>query len=126
MTPRAKPTSVEEYLAALEEPAASLIGEVRALVRASLPAASEALKWSSPAAVHPSGMILLIYSAHRQHANVTFTPSTRAAFAEELAEFETGKGSVKLRYDRPVPAALLREMIEHRLREYEQDGVTWM
>ena len=121
-----KPTTVDEYIAALEEPAAGLIRELRALGRETVPAASEALKWGSPALIHPSGMILTIASAHKHHANVTFTPSTREAFDAELAGFETGKGSVKLPYDQPVPAALLRRMLEHRLREYEQDGVTWM
>lgn len=126
MVPAQKPTTVEEYLAALPDPAAALIREVRALAREVVPEAGEALKWSSPALLHPSGMILVIYSAHRQHANVTFTPSTREAFAEELSGFETGKGSVKLPYDRPVPAQLLRRMVAHRVREYEQEGVTWM
>jgi uncharacterized protein YdhG (YjbR/CyaY superfamily) len=121
-----KPTTVEEYIAALEEPAASRMRELRTLAREAAPEAGEALKWGSPALLHPSGMILLICSAHRRHANFTVTPSTREAFTEDLTGFETGKGSVKLPYDVPVPAALLRRMIAYRLREYEEDGVTWM
>lgn len=126
MNAATKPTTVDEYHAALEGPAAALMGQLRELVREELPQSTEALKWNAPATVHPSGTILLMMSAHRAHANVTFTPSTREAFAEELADFETGKGSVKLRYGLPLPADLLRAMIAHRLREYEQDGVTWM
>lgn len=126
MTPSAKPTTVEEYYGALEEPAAGLMATLRALIRAGLPGTSEALKWGAPARVHASGMILLICSAHRHHVNFTVTPSTREAFAEELSDLETGKGSVKLPYGEPLPSDLLRRMIAHRLREYEDDGVTWM
>lgn len=126
MTSSARPTTVEEYHAALDGPAAELMGQLRALVREELPQSSEALKWGAPATLHTSGMILLICSAHRQHANFTVTPSTREAFAEELTDFETGKGSVKLPYGEPLPAPLLRRMIAHRLREYEDDGVNWM
>lgn len=126
MSVSAKPTTVDEYHAALEGPAAELMQRLRELIREELPQSTEALRWSAPATLHPSGMILLICSAHRAHANVTFTPSTREAFAEELTELETGKGSVKLRYGQPVPAGLLRRMIAFRLREYEKGGVTWM
>lgn len=126
MTAAAKPATIDDYIAALEEPAASRMRELRALARETVPEAAEALKWGHPAFVHPQGTILFVCSAHRHHANITFTPSAREAFAEELAAFETGKGSVKLPYDIAVPAPLLRRMISHRLREYEDDGVNWM
>lgn len=124
--PAARPTTIDEYLAALEDPARARIAALRRLVREELPAADEAIKWGSPAFVHPSGTILLVVSAHKGHANVTVTPSTKDAFAAELDGFETGKGSVKLPYDAPVPEELLRRMVRHRLVEHEQDGVGWM
>lgn len=126
MNTAAKPSTVDEYHAALEGPAAELMTALRILVRDELPRSTEALKWNAPATLHPSGMILLICSAHREHANFTVTPSTREAFDEELQGHETGKGSVKLPYGQPLPEDLLRRMIAHRVREYEDDGVTWM
>lgn len=120
------PTMIDEYIASHDEPAATLLRELRALSRDAAPATTEAIKWGSPAYVHPQGTIMFVFSGHKQHANVTFTPSTREAFAAELAAFETGKGSVKLPYDRPVPVELLRRMITHRIEEFEQDGVNWM
>lgn len=126
MTRPGKPTTVEEYIAALDEPAAARMRELRALSRDAVPSAREALKGGSPAFLHPSGTILFLCSAHRHHANFTLTPSTREAFDEELAAFGTGKGSVTLTYDAPVPTQLLRRMIAHRVREHEDDGVNWM
>lgn len=128
MTPPAasRPTTIDEYLDALEEPARSRLRELRALVREELPSATEAIKWGSPAFVHPAGTILLVVSAHRKHANFTVTPSAKEAFAEELEGLETGKGSVKLPYEVPLPEELLRRMARHRLREFEDEGVNWM
>jgi uncharacterized protein YdhG (YjbR/CyaY superfamily) len=71
-------------------------------------------------------VILFMLSAHKAHASVAFTPSTREAFAEQLTGFETGKGTVKLPYDQPPPTALLKAMIEHRVIEFERDGMKWM
>lgn len=121
-----KPTTVDEYIAGLPDHAAARLEELRKLSRKAAPAATEALRWGHPAMVHSTGTILFVYSAHKHHANITFTPSTREAFAEELAGFDTGKGSVKLPYDDPVPVELLRRMVGHRIREFEDDGVTWM
>lgn len=126
MTRSAKPTTVAEYLALREGPALELLTELRAISREAVPEATETLKWGSPAYVHPRGTILFMVSGHTKHANFTLTPSTREAFTEELAAFETGKGSVKLPYGQPVPAALLRRLIAHRVREFEEDGVNWM
>lgn len=125
MAPSVKPTTIDEYVAALEEPAATRLRELRVLVHEAAPGATETLKWGAPAFLHPGGMILVICSAHRDHANMTVTPSTLEAFAEELSGFGTGKGSVRLPYDAPVPTELLRRMVAHRLREYEEHGVTW-
>lgn len=126
MTSSAKPTTIDEYIATLDEPARSRLTELRALAQAAVPEASEALKWGSPAYLHSRGTILFVCSAHRRHANFTVTPSTREAFAEELADYETGKGSVNLPYTTPVPTELLRRMIAYRRREFEVDGVNWM
>ena len=127
MTPAAsRPTTIDEHLASLEDPARSRLAELRALVREELPAASEAIKWGNPAFLHPRGTILLVISTHKAHANFTVTPSAKEAFAAELEGLESGKGSVKLPYDRPIPEDLLRRMARHRLAEFEQDGVNWM
>ena len=127
MTPAApRPTTIDELLASLEDPAGSRLAELRALVREELPEATEAIKWGNPAFLHPRGTILLVISTHKAHANFTVTPSAKEAFAAELEGLESGKGSVKLPYDRPIPEDLLRRMARHRLAEFEQDGVNWM
>ncbi|UEJ83074.1 DUF1801 domain-containing protein [Brachybacterium halotolerans subsp. kimchii] len=120
-----KPKTVEEYFAGLDGPALELAQQLRELAREVVPEASEQLKWGNVAWVHPQGMILFVVSTHAKHANAAFTPSTREAFDAQLEDFETGKGTVKLPYGRPAPVDLLREMMRHRLREYEVDGVTW-
>ena len=126
-----KPTTPDEYLAALQGPARELLTALRRLVQETLPDADEALKWAltgppTPVAwLHPDGMILVVASAHKDHANLVVTPSTLGAFEDQLAGFTTGKGRVSLPYGEEIPGELLRRIIEHRRREYEQDGVTW-
>lgn len=121
-----RPTTIDEYIAGLAPPARERIAEMRALVNETAPELTEAVKWRSPAFLHASGVIMLVVSAHRMHANITFTPSTKEAFAAQLADFTTGKGSVQLPYDRPLPTELLQRMIRYRIAEHVDDGVMWM
>ncbi|GIE89075.1 iron chaperone [Actinoplanes regularis] len=121
-----KPQTVDDYLEGFVGQARELLEQLHTLARETVPDASEAIKWGHPAWVHPSGTILFVISGHAKHANFTFTPSTREAFVLELGDLETGKGSIKLPYDRPVPTDLLRRMIAYRVREHEDDGVLWM
>ena len=88
------------------------------------PEATEELKWGHPA--YSLETILFVFSGHNNHANLVFTPSTRQAFADELSGLTTGKGSVQLPYADPLPTALLTRMIEHRIKEFELEGVRWM
>jgi uncharacterized protein YdhG (YjbR/CyaY superfamily) len=117
---------VDAYIDGFPELARALLRELRDLARAVVPQATETLKWNEPAYVHPHGTILFQFSGHKAHANMTFTPSVREAFEDELVNFETGKGSVKLFYGQPAPHDLLERMMLARVREYEDEGVTWM
>ena len=121
-----RPQSIDDYLEGFTGQDRELLEQLRALGREAAPQADEAVKWGYPAWVHPSGTILFMVSGHAKFGSITFTPSTREAFDVELADFATGKGSIKLPYGRPVPDDLLRRMIAFRVREHEDDGVLWL
>lgn len=121
-----RPETIDEYIEGFTGPARELLEQLRRLAREAVPQANEAIKWGCPAWVHPSGTILFMVSGHARHASVIFTPSTRERFDADLTGWATGKGTVKLPYGDPVPAELLRRMIESRVREHEDEGVLWM
>ena len=121
-----KTVTIDDYIAVAPEAGRSLLERLRALCQDAAPHAAEQIKWAHPAYVHPDGVILVMFSAHRAHASLLFTPTTRAAFADDLVGYRTGKGTVALPYDVPPSQTILRRMIEFRIRECEHDGVKWM
>jgi len=121
-----KPKTVDEYLNNFSGEQKTKLNELRNSIREVLPDSDEALKWGSPAFLDKDGMILLIFSGHKQHMNVVVTPSTKEALQKELANYETGKGSVKLSYDEPLPIALIKMVVSYRADEYRNGGVKWM
>lgn len=114
------------YIAAAAEEHRDRLAELREVCRTAVPDAGEAIKWGSPAYLHPEGTILFVFSVHKKHTNVTFTPSIRKHFDDQLTDWETGKGSVKIPHDKPLPGHLLTRMMQARWREFEEDGVNWM
>lgn len=121
-----KPTTVDVYIDQSPDAGRRLLQEIRALCRKSAPEAVERIKWGHPAYVHPDGVILFMFSAHKAHASFAVTPTTREAFADEFGSFRTGKGTVALPYDSALPRNLLRRMIQFRVREYADHVIKWM
>ncbi|AWH90909.1 iron chaperone [Dietzia lutea] len=121
-----KPATVDEYINAAPPLGRALLSELRSLSREVVPDAVEQIKWGHPACVHRDGVILFMFSGHKGHASVAFTPSTRAAFEAELTQYRTGTGTIALPYGTPPPRQLLTRMIKYRVREHEHDGVKWM
>ncbi|MDK8434401.1 MULTISPECIES: DUF1801 domain-containing protein [unclassified Brevibacterium] len=120
-----RPGNVDEYIETFEDAEKrDFLRRLRDLSRAGAPTAGEGLKWGNPS--YFLDTILFAFAGYSKHANFVFTPSTKEAFADRLTDFETGKGSIKLYYDRAIPAELLTEMIAYRIREFEVDGVKWM
>lgn len=120
-----KPKTVDEYLDSFSGEQKAKLVELRNIIRETLPDTDETLKWGAPATLDKDGMILLVFSGHKQHINLVSTPSTKEALEKELTEYETGKGSIKLSYDKPLPAALIKKVAQYRAEEYRAHGVKW-
>lgn len=121
-----KPQSVDEYIASFPDNQQKQLKKLRQVIRTALPDTTEALKWGSPAFIDADGMILVIFSGHKHHINLVGTPSAREALKDRLTDYETGKGSVKLAYETPLPTELIKEFVQYRAKEYRTDRVKWM
>lgn len=118
------PATVDEYIAAAPKEAQAQLCELRALLRDVAPKATEAVKWGSP--VFEEGRILFAYSAHKTHLNFMPTPSSLEPFKAELANFVTGKSTIQLPYDRPLPKALIRKIAVYRANDVRENDAHWM
>lgn len=121
-----RPTTIDEYIASKPGTVRPRLQEIRELIRSRLPESGEAVKWGEAAILHPDGMILVVFAAYRQHINIVVTPSAKEALADRLADFETGKGSLKIPHSANLPKELIESLVDERIREYREGGVKWM
>jgi uncharacterized protein YdhG (YjbR/CyaY superfamily) len=114
----AVPKTVDEYLAAVAEPARSTLNKVRASIRSVVPAeTTEVISYCIPAFKY-KGM-LMWYAAFSDHCSLFPTASMIEKFKEELQPFRTSKGTIHFPVDKPLPAALVKKMVKARLEEVE-------
>ncbi len=116
----APPTTVDDYLAGVPEPARSTLNKVRAAIRAALPAeATEGISYQIPVFKYKGPLVW--YAAFSNHCSLF--PGSLAvikAFKNELKDFPTSKGTIHFPLDKPLPAALLKKIVKARLAENEQ------
>jgi len=110
--------TVEEYLAAVPEPAHSTLKKVRTTIRSVVPAeTTEVISYGIPAFRY-KGM-LVWYAAFSDHCSLFPTASVIAKFKDELKDYRISKGTIQFPVDKPLPAALLKKMVKARLAEIE-------
>jgi len=119
--PKTKPATVDEYIENAPEEAREMLGRIRALLKELVPNANEVIKWNVP--VVETDRILFSYSAHKTHINFMPTRSTLEAMMEHLDGYETGRDTIKLPYDKPLPLDLLRRVGEYRVQEVGESAL---
>src|SRR4051812_45169970 len=108
-----KPSTVDSYLSDFSGTARERMDELRAIIRRELPDAEEVISYSMPS--FKMKKVLVYYAAWKDHIGFYPTAGPMQAFEEELKSYYTTKGSVHFPYDKPIPAALVRKIVKHRV-----------
>ena len=89
---------------------------MRALIRASAPDATETISYAIPT-FDLNGKHLVHFAGYAKHIGFYPVPSAMEAFKEELEPYRSGKGSAQFPLGRPLPADLIRRIVEFRVVE---------
>ncbi len=115
MAKRSTAGSIDEYIAALPPETQRVLQELRALIKAAAPDATETISYAIP--TFDLNGHLVHFAGYEKH--IGFYPTARgvAAFKEELKPYKSGKGSVQFPLGRPLPTDLIRRIVELRVAE---------
>ncbi len=107
-------TTVDAYIAAQPAAARVRLGELRAVIRAAVPDASEVISYGMPAYRLPVGVVAY-FGAARSHC--ALYGAVMDGFAADLQGFAVSKGAVRFPLDRPIPEELVRKLVLARVAE---------
>ena len=113
-----KPQTIDEYIAAQDERVQPRLNEIRAILKKALPEAEECISWSMP--TYRKGRNIIHFAAFKKHIGVYPGGEATEKFAEELAEYDTSKGTIRLPYDRELPEDLLVRIARWCYEKYKK------
>lgn len=110
--------TVEQYVAAVPEPARSALRKLRSAILSALPAAAtETISYRIPAFRYQE--IVVWYAAFSDHCSLFPKASVIRAFRSELKGYSTSKGTIHFPIGRPLPVAMIKKIVKARIREIE-------
>src|SRR4029450_9658585 len=118
----AAPTTVEEYLAALPDEPRAALEKLRRTIKAAVPDAIETISYQMPA-FKAHGRFVVWYAAFKDHCSLF--PASKAvmvAHGEALKPYFSGKGTLRVLAERPIPAALVKKIVKTRIEENAASG----
>lgn len=113
---RGPAASIDEYLARLPDDQRAALEDLRRIIRAAAPDATEVISYQIPAfRLHGP---LVGFAAARGHCTFHLMgTAVMAAHASELAGYPTGKGSIRFQPGQPLPAELVTKLVRARIAE---------
>lgn len=118
-----KPKTVTGYIASAPKESRTRLRQVRAAVRKGAPGATESLKWNMPAVSYHR--IVIMYAAFKHHISLFPMAASLKAFRKELRGFKTGRGTIQLPLDRPLPLTLIRRITAWRAKQVRERDARW-
>lgn len=108
--------NVEDYIKKADKDKQSVLKELRDLVLKSAPKAEESISYGMPA-YDFNGKPLFYFAAMKGHLGIYPTPGPIVVLKNELEEFSTSKGCVRVPYKKELPKTLITKLIKERIKE---------
>src|SRR5205085_9298177 len=105
---------IDGYIAEFPPDTQAVLHEIRALIKASAPDATETISYAMPT-FDLNGKHLVHFAGYAKHIGFYPTASGIEAFKEEFGHYKGAKGTVPFPLDQPLPRDLIRRIVEFRV-----------
>lgn len=110
--------NVDDYIATFPIEAQEAMHAVRERILTVAPMLAESLSYGMPAYKH-KGKPAVYFGGYKSHIGFYATPTGHSAFADDLAGYKQGKGSVQFPLKDPMPLDLIERIVLFRIEEID-------
>jgi uncharacterized protein YdhG (YjbR/CyaY superfamily) len=110
-----KPNNINEYIATFPLQTRKLLRQMKATIKKAAPKAEEVISYGMPAFKFHG--LLVWFAAYTRHIGFYPRVSAIQAFKKEIAKYKNAKGSVQFPLHKPLPLALIKKMVQYRVKE---------
>jgi len=107
--------NIDDYISGFPEDIQGKLEEIRAVIRKAAPRAEEVISYSMPA--FKLNGVLVYFAAFKDHIGFFPKASGVSHFRKELKPYDVSKGTIRLPLDKPIPAGLIKKIVEFRVAE---------
>ncbi len=109
------PKNIDEYIAGFPPEIQEKLEKIRDTIRKAAPKAEEAISYMMPTfKLHGN---LVHFAAFKNHLGFYPGAAGIVAFQEELAGYETSKGTVQFPLDQRIPFGLITKIVKFRVQQ---------
>lgn len=105
----------DEYIAQYNGEVKAILEQTRAVIRDAAPEAVEKIAWQMPTFWQKENLIH--FAAHKNHLGLYPGGEATTFFADKLTEYKTSKGAIQFPWNKPIPYALIAEIVRWRLTQ---------
>jgi len=121
-TDQAAPKNIDEYIAGFPDDVQEKLQEIRMTIRQAAPDAEEKISYQVPTFYLKGNLVH--FAAFKHHIGFYPTPTGTEKFQKELAAYKVAKGTARFPLDKPIPFALITEIVKFRVTENLQKAET--
>jgi uncharacterized protein YdhG (YjbR/CyaY superfamily) len=110
---KSKPETIDEYLAELSDDKRAALERLRKIIQDAVPRAEECISYQLPA-FRLDRKVIMWFGATPNHCAL-YPGGIVEDYKDELAEYETSKGTIRFQPDHPLPAALVKKLVKARI-----------
>ena len=111
------PNEIDRYLAGLDEPQRSTLEALRKSIMGVVPGAEQCISYGMPA-FKVQGKTVAGFAAFKNHLSyLPHSGSVLATLPDDVAPYETSKGSLKFAINNPLPKRLVKKLVNTRMEE---------
>jgi uncharacterized protein YdhG (YjbR/CyaY superfamily) len=112
-----RPTTMDEYLATVEGEKRAALEKLRKTIRAIVPGAEECIAYRIPAFRLDGKLVAGFLATGKGCSYFPFSGRTLASLADDLEGYGRTRGSLHFDPARPLPARLVRKLVQARIAE---------
>ncbi len=112
--------SIDEYIKTFPVYVQKILKQVRQTIKEAAPESEETINYQIP--TFKLNGNLVHFAAFKNHIGFYPAPSGQKAFEKELSVYKSGKGSVQFPLDKPIPLALIKRIVQYRVKENSSKG----
>jgi uncharacterized protein YdhG (YjbR/CyaY superfamily) len=111
-----KPATIDQYLRTLSAEEREPLEQIRQAIRSAAPRAEEYISYGVPA-FRLNDRLLVAFAAASKHSSFYPGAYPLAKHKEDVAAYDTSKGTIRFRRGAPLPLPLIRKLVKARIEE---------